>query len=122
MVQLASSYNFQAWYYSYDQDFRLFLANNPGSRWDVCNEDIIYNVHLRGSQGRNRCFSCRKRDHFAALYPKRRMLTSSSFAFLLRPAQPLLFAISLFYAPRSPGSQPSLQSFAGTSIPIMYLP
>ena len=75
IAQLASSYNFQAWY-SYDQAFRLFLANNPGSRWDVCNEDI-YNVHLRGAQGRSRCFSCGGRDHFSASCPKRRMPTSS---------------------------------------------
>ena len=78
IAQLASSYNFQAWY-SYDQAFRLFLANNPGSRWDVCNEDI-YNVHLRGAQGRSRCFSCGGRDHFSASCPKRRMPTSSPSA------------------------------------------
>ena len=34
IAQLASNYNFTAWY-SYDQAFRTYIANNPTSRWDA---------------------------------------------------------------------------------------
>jgi len=64
IAQLASNYNFQAWF-SYDQSCRLAIANNPHLRWDTVNEDI-YNLHIRGAQGRSRCFSCGGRDHYAS--------------------------------------------------------
>jgi len=70
VTQLATNYNVSAWY-SYDQAFRLFICNNPGTRWDQCNEDI-YNVHIRGAQGGSRCFSCGGRDHYASACPVKR--------------------------------------------------
>ena len=75
IAQLASNYNFSAWY-AYDQAFRLHIANNPLASWDLCNEDI-YNVHIRGASGRARCAICSSRDHFASICPKRSFQASS---------------------------------------------
>jgi len=38
------------------RSFRQYIANNPSARWDVCH-DFLYNVHLRGAQGGQKCFS-----------------------------------------------------------------
>jgi len=76
IAQLASQYNFNAWYL-YDQAFRVFIANNPQCSWDQCNDDI-FNLHIRGAQGRTRCFSCGGRDHFASTCPNKRYSTSSN--------------------------------------------
>jgi len=56
ITRLAIQYSFHSWF-AYDQAFRLFISNNPYANWDQCNEEI-YNVHVRGAQGRARCFVC----------------------------------------------------------------
>jgi len=77
IAQLASQYNFQAWY-AYDQAFRVFMSNNPHCNWDQCNDDI-FNLHIRGAQGRSRCFSCGGRDHFANACPTKRYATTNYY-------------------------------------------
>ena len=52
------------------------MANNPHCSWDQCND--IFNLHIRGAQGRTRCFSCGGRDHFASTCPNKRYSTSTN--------------------------------------------
>jgi len=54
IAQFAHQLDFAACY-AYDQGFRAFMSNNPGSRWDIVN-DTLYNCHLKGSSGASKVF------------------------------------------------------------------